>query len=268
MSSKYSNLLRFGKEFARYKLRGLIRREAIATSPEAKKLASQIRKEGIVLLQNYFSPDEVKLLRAEIDRIIEKQRGGKYLWVDPYGADHRVFGAEVESEAIQKFFSDPFLQSVGEHYFGGKLTNSNTLAARIEAKENNIGSGQGWHRDGNFFQFKALVYLSDVTDQNGPFQILKKSHRLKAVFRDNFVADIDPLNTRIENSIAESFIKENPDCLFSATAPAGTVALVDTSAIHRGKPIDTGTRYSLFNYYYPSFDDVNARRKQFNAVGT
>lgn len=268
MLSKYSNLLRFGNEFARFKLRRLIRRESIQKDPKAQKIAAEIRKEGIALLPGYFSENKVKTLKEDVDRVIEKHRGGKYLWMDPYGADHRVFGAEAESEAIYGFFSDPFLQSVGEHYFGGKLLNSNTLAAKIEAKEKNIGSGQGWYRDGNFFQFKALVYLSDVTEKNGPFQILKRSHRLSSIFRDNLKAKIDPMNTRIDDQIAEKFIQENPQCLFSVCASAGSVALVDTSAIHRGMPIQEGVRHSLFNYYYPSFENASERRKQFNAVGT
>ena len=31
----------------------------------------------------------------------------------------------------------------------------------------------------------------------------------------------------------------------------GTLILVDTSLIHRGKPIEDGTRYAITNYWYP-----------------
>ena len=52
------------------------------------------------------------------------------------------------------------------------------LAARLDYKPNNKGSGDGWHMDSPFSnQFKAMCYLSDVRSVNGPFQILKGSHK-------------------------------------------------------------------------------------------
>ena len=49
-------------------------------------------------------------------------------------------------------------------------------------------------------------------------------------------------------------LAKDPDRLITLSAPAGTMVLVDVSAIHRGSPVKVGRRYAMFNYYYPSYD--------------
>ena len=43
---------------------------------------------------------------------------------------------------------------------------------------------------------------------------------------------------------------------------AGTLILVDTSLIHRGKPLVNGCRYALTNYYYPYYQ-INSMKNRF-----
>src|SRR6185437_16980073 len=85
---------------------------------------------------------------------------------------------------IAAFHGDEFLRGAGEAYGGRALVNHTTLAARLRARPGNLGSGQGWHRDAFHFQYKAMVYLSDVGPDNGPFQLLDASHRAAQVFFD------------------------------------------------------------------------------------
>ena len=46
------------------------------------------------------------------------------------------------------------------------------------------GSGGSWHRDSYLRQFKSLIYLNDVTDENGPFQVLTDSHKTEQIKKD------------------------------------------------------------------------------------
>ena len=55
---------------------------------------------------------------------------------------------------------------ITKNYSGPKVILETTLAAKLSHKKGNLGSGQGWHRDSYFRQFKAMAYLTDVKFKN------------------------------------------------------------------------------------------------------
>lgn len=231
------------------------------------KIVTDLRNNSFSVIPNYYSEEKCTQLRNEIDILIEMRRKNNNLWVDDFDADKRCFAAETDSEMISEYYNDPFLLSVAENYFGGKMENSNTLAARIDYKPGNIGSGQGWHRDGNHFQFKAIIYLCDVELENGPFQIVNGSHKFSRVLRDTLIMGAEPLNTRFSDDQVQKLINKHPDDYKILTAKAGTLVFADVSSIHTGKPLmEGGYRYTLFNYYYPSYDNLEERREFFKNI--
>lgn len=125
-----------------------------------------------------------------------------------------------------------------------------TMANRVEAKKNNLGSGGGWHRDDINFQFKAIIYLCDVDNNNGPFQLLENSNTFLSMIKDSIKSKFNILNTRIKNNNIALLDQKRVKTI---TGKAGTLILVDTSLIHRGKPLINGFRYALTNYYYPYY---------------
>jgi hypothetical protein len=262
IGSIYQNLkAKLFYEYSKYK-----NKEPYAYNREVQDIVSQIRENSFAMIPNFYSEEECQILRDEIDTLIEKRRAEKNLWMDPFEADHRCFAAELDSEVIAKFHNDPFLLSVAENYFRGKIGNSNTLAAKIVYKKGNIGSGQGWHRDANHFQFKAIVYLCDVDIVNGPFQIIKGSHKLGRVLRDTVIMDAEPLKTRFSDKQVNRLIDRYPDDYKVLTARAGTLIFADVSSIHTGMPLsEGGYRYTLFNYYYPSYM-LEPMRKMFQNI--
>jgi predicted 2-oxoglutarate/Fe(II)-dependent dioxygenase YbiX len=46
---------------------------------------------------------------------------------------------------------------------------------------------------------------------------------------------------------------DNESQIVTATAKAGTLVLFDTNCIHRGKPIQSGFRYAITNYYQDAY---------------
>lgn len=231
-----------------------------------ENIVNQLKIKGFYVIENYYNKELCKELISEIENIQEKYRNTEFLQIDNQNSDHRLFGAENASKLIREFYSDEFLLDIGSRYLGCKLLNSNTLATKLVYKPNNIGSGGGWHVDSHHFQFKAIIYLSDVDEGNGPFQIIQNSHRSGNVLRNIKTMDIDTLTTRYKDGQVKKVIDENPDNLITLTAKAGTLILVDTSAIHRGKPIETCTRYTLFNYYYPIWINIKIMREKFNTI--
>lgn len=229
-------------------------------------IIDSLKTKGYAVVENFYSEQKCRALREEIDRIHKLHENDGFLWTDKYDADKRVFGAEVDSDLIREFYEDEFLLDVAQNYFGSTMFNSNTLAAKIDATAHNIGSGQGWHRDAHHFQFKAIVYLSDVTIDNGPFQIIEESHRSGNALRNMVTMGIKDMTTRYTDEQIQKVIDEDLSKYKILTGKAGTLVFADTSSLHTGMPIKKGHRYSLFNYYCPSWENKEGKRRYFNCV--
>jgi hypothetical protein len=226
-----------------------------------ESMLMQLNVHGYAILHDYLDRQTCEKLCKTIDQSIQLYPSS--VWKGVAGADERIFGVELLGGTLFKFFNDPFLIEIGSLYFKNKLANLLTLANRIRYKPDNIGSGEGWHRDANHFQFKAIVYLTDVNDDNGPFQLIRNSHKYFQTIKDIFYMDVDvPLQTRFTDRQIDTLIARDPNRIVTIKARAGSLILVNTSLIHRGAPLLSDERYAIFNYYYPS-DEVEGRKNNF-----
>ncbi len=210
-----------------------------------QNLLRQLEENGVAVIPNYFSPQECKEMRQEID---------KYENIAMvYDNDKRIWGINKFSRIFnEKFSKNKLFKKIGEHYENDELILETTMAAKLYYKPGNLGSGGGWHRDSYSRQYKAIAYLSDVTEKNGPFQYITNSHKLENIKREilkfkrkKIIANYP----RFSEEDIERYIKEFNAKIMTYTGTAGTVLLVDVRGIHRGKPIEEGIRYSVFNYY-------------------
>lgn len=175
-----------------------------------------------------------------------------------------MFGVESVSAQLGEFHNDPFLKATGERLGGTSLYNFATLGARIDATAENNGSGDGWHRDAHDFQFKAILYLSDVGPENGPFEYVSGSQKKWRAALDTAVGDFAPApNTRYEPALVDRLLSRYGRAPDRFVAKAGTLLLVNTSGIHRGRPLQSGSRYALTNYYYHPYQIDRDRVRNF-----
>ncbi len=223
---------------------------------------NQIRKQGYSIIHNYINSELCHQYREEVNHIINNYPQYLHKNIE----DQRIYGAENISTKIKSFSSDSFLQKIATTYNHKKTRAAFTLAAKLPYSLSNNGSGGGWHRDSCIKQFKAILYLSDVSEKNGPFQLVSHSNNLKFKLLDNKQVNQPCMAYRYTNNQIEKIIGINPERLITFCAPAGTLILVDTSCIHRGKPIEEGNRYTLFNYYYPIKQINNELLKQFSPL--
>jgi len=226
----------------------------------AMKVVKEVDEQGYSVLPSFFDADFCSSLRNEVDQLIASYND--ILWVDKYDSDRRIFGANEVSEKIDSFYSNPFISEVTSRYERGRIKSGFTMAARMKWKPNNLGSGGGWHRDdATRKQVKAITYLSDVNENNGPFEYLTGSHKPFDVLKKQWGYDLKFNQNRFSDEVVGEMIKDHPERLHTFLAPAGTVIIVDTRGIHRGKPMKNGSRYALTNYYF--LGEVSAHiRKQ------
>lgn len=219
----------------------------LLTKGDSLDYLAKLEADGICIVENFWSEESCARARGEVDRIIEQYPN----YVNGNAkADQRVYGANNASELIAAFANDLMLVSVASAYNHVSTIPAFTLAARMPTSRDNQGSGEGWHRDAFLRQFKAILYLSDVGPSNGPFQMIRDSHRGKRVVSDMCAGHLKYMQYRLTNPEIEQIIADDPARKITYTARAGTLILVDTSTLHRGQPIEDGTRYALTNYYF------------------
>ncbi|CAM8386077.1 Phytanoyl-CoA dioxygenase [Candidatus Methylopumilus planktonicus] len=236
--------------------------KAEVKSTQNKIILNGIKKNGFFVISNYWSEEKCTAVIKEIDMLLKTQK--KY--IHPASkSDLRLFGAENLSSHISTFCNDKFIVDLASSFSRKPVKTAFTMAAKLPFSFENLGSGEGWHRDNHFEQFKAIIYLSDVDEDNGPFQIVRNSHRLFAKVFALYLSKSKYMNYRYsENDIKA--ITSSDNNILTLLGKAGTLILVDTSAIHRGKPIKRGVRYALTNYMFsvPRID--KALFKQFSPI--
>jgi hypothetical protein len=242
-----------------------LRADLLHHRPDFAALLTSVERDGIAVIPEYWSEDKCAQGRAEIDRLIFAYPNVVRRFSG--GSDKRMFGVESVSPLLAEFHNDAFLRGTGEILSGLALYNFTTLGARIDATPDNNGSGDGWHRDAHGFQYKSILYLSDVSDINGPFEYLPGSHkRWRAAF-DTLIGDLPPApNTRYESAAIGRLVGRFGIKLRSFPGRAGTLLLVNSSGIHRGRPLRSGTRYALTNYCYHPFEVGEERIAQFSPL--
>ena len=214
---------------------------------EEQNLLKEIQKNGYVVISNFFDKELCKACIKDMDKMYENNKD--YIHKSDY-ADYRIFGAEELSENIKKFSDHKLLNKLANTYNAVPTCCGFTLAGKIEATGHQYGSGGPWHRDSYFRQFKSLIYLTDVDENNGPFQIIRGSHKINQITKDTKSGNLESMQCSFNQEIVDKILKDEPDRFNTLTAKAGTVVLVDTSAIHRGTPLKTGVRYALTNYFF------------------
>lgn len=225
-----------------------------------------LKANGSVVIPDFLSSEECDAIKQSIEHRIEdfrakqnslddskqtkfgwEQEDGCSVWKDRNEADYRIFKAELVHPLIAAFNSSKEILDVGAAYLETDIFVKFTMSNRLEFKENNLGSGGGWHRDMVYKRgFKAMVYLTDVDEQSGPFQYLPGSAAANFHFAKVIKAD----QYQFTHEELLQIIGGDESKIVTCTARKGTLLLFETNMIHRGKPIESGhTRVAMTNYH-------------------
>lgn len=210
-----------------------------------------LREYGYFISPGFLSRELCNEMISDIDKCLDNENSHINIWSDEVGADQRVYFIESINNKFKSFYEEPYFREVLASYTGIQEPKGFVLAARIDAVSGNIGSGGGWHRDSPVHhQTKALCYLSDVHQNNGPFQYISKSHSKISVISAYVKGIFRPGQYRFTNENIQQYIDRSGQEIVEINAGAGTLVFADTKGIHRGKPITEGRRYVLFCYFW------------------
>jgi len=214
---------------------------SIANAKE-KALLSDIWENGFTVIENYKAPEFCDTCIQDFEKGREK-----FPTFVQRKDDIRLYGLEHYSSAVRSFFDDPFIYNLAKLYTRKKIERVFSLVNKVE-KVGEFGSGGGWHRDWFFHELKALLYLNDVDNSKGPFELLKGSHRLKWMMKDIQTGRLSFNQNRLDENI-NPILKKYPERHVSLTGKKGTLVIFDVTTIHRGAPLKGDCRYAITMQY-------------------
>jgi hypothetical protein len=215
-----------------------------------EEFGSALYNQGILIAPEPLATNEI----GEIDQACTDVlvRYPEYVAHESNDADRRIYGIDrlVDVRAINALAKK--LLPLARQFYGVWDVKYFCMFGEIKATDNNVGSGSGWHRDSPFrHQFKCIVYLTDVTDRNGPFEYIPKSHAFKEVEGVSNVLKSQLNQDRFEDQDISNLVKNKLlDPVSSITGTAGMILYADTRGLHRGKPLVAGMRRAITYYFY------------------
>ena len=261
----------FKTRFA-YFLYSLLRRPVVNTYLELKRRRrlidqnvcrfEELREQGYTIVANYLSAKDCDHAVANLKKAFEK-----YTSYDHETEDRRIFGIEQTLPVARKLAQEIDFLELGELVNREYTYCAFTLAGWLQAGHGG-SSGNGWHRDAFFSQFKAMVYLTDVTMDNGPFELLPGSHKLSSVLSGISKAGIGHNQNRLSDEEVSRLEEVLGTPRKTLIGNAGDLILFNSSTVHRGRPIDSGERFALTNYYFPISRDPRSVFEQFSPLLT
>ena len=229
--------------------------------PQSLDIINDLKTKGYSQINNFFNKDKCESIIKHINDVIST-KPESIQW-DKTNTDARIIGAENNNKIIYDFHTNQKLLDISNIFYGEHAVHFFTMAARLRFNGENLGSGNGWHRDSYSPQFKVMLYLSDVESSNGPFEYFPNSHSINHMRSLNKFIKQKKLSKRYDHELIDAFSKKFKTSWKQFSAKAGSAIFFDSSGLHRGSPILAGDRYALTIYSMRKRSINDAKYKKF-----
>ncbi len=210
-------------------------------SDQVDQLVSELEQNGIVVLQNLLTPQQLGGMQESFALRLRRLRWNNfdgYQKTEPYR--HMVEDVLTLDQGFVEAALHPLVKDVLHRYLGARFELTEAKGWKSIPTKRDF---HGWHGDAWYDQehhkeipreVKLAIYLTDV--RSGAFNYIKGSHRKQhpRMVRGSELVDVPP------SQIVELLGR------------AGTAFLFDTSGIHRqGVPMLEPRQAIFYNYHDP-----------------
>lgn len=228
---------------------------AVSMTETWERALLEVQETGLAIIPDFWTEEQCAAARSDFDGLLAAP--GSPIWQDNTASDQRIHGFERHSESGKVFLQDENIRMVKRAYYSADpdLLEEFAMMNKVICQPGNLGSGGGWHRDAvHEQQLKAIMYLSDVTVDNGAFEYLLNTHEKSSIYKTIQENDIGYAQNRFTEAEIAGILAKNGATYpkQTVTGKAGTLIISDTSGIHRGSPIREETRYAITQYIFRS----------------
>ena len=173
-----------------------------ALAPVVRRILHDLKASGIAKVDGFWSREKALKLGEDLSqecrvraqgRSAETIKAGRTLTaaedIQVRAGGTRWNGVEKGSSALMADFGEhPIVKAAATLYWGRckverlafqeSFPDESLNQMLSEGKRYEVGLGRGWHVDTWSHSLKAFILLSDVEEENGPFQHVSGSHRL------------------------------------------------------------------------------------------
>jgi len=257
----------------------LLSKVTVTNSKSLISITNCLREYGICILPNYISDeicDSVRnscMTRAEVGDDLDFEDGSYRRYDGPKTTkplqDKRVYHIDCFNEDMLKFKDDSFLKMICKRYYGDVNDYSVHVQMYDRQQFNNFPT-RGLHIDS--FQtstFKAMLYLNDVEEKDGPTSYIIKTHKdyeLRRLKKDVWGPGYEFEDTEHKEKHPTNFSKselgeDRLNNYVKVIAKKGSLILFDTWGVHCGTEVKVdGDRHIVVNYYN---EGKNLKRSNF-----
>lgn len=215
--------------------------------------------DGILFIPNFFEKKIVDQISQEIkhtmfDLYEDKYEGDlKNHRFENYGV-YRLLDVDRISPTSKKFFDLDLVNQLAKAYVS-KDTISFQRMVEFKPLPGYTSVSDNWHFDDWKHRFKAFLYLSDVSNEEGPFTYLKGSHNQNLEWRkrkevEYFIYGKQKGSYGYFLPDEVEYIKKKYNLkVAECNAEAGSLIIADTRGLHKGNVLRKNHRLLLANYF-------------------
>jgi ectoine hydroxylase len=182
-----------------------------------EKLLKDYEQDGYVCLHNYFSPEEVARIKAQLPDVFAEDSPRRVL-EKSNGIVRSVYGSHTTNQLLSRLVRHPRLVEPAR-----QLLDSDVYVHqfKINAKAAFGGDLWQWHQDYIFWRnedgmgaprvVNVAIFLDEVTEFNGPLFLVPGSHR-------EGVIEVPPSERRLAESDGAQAYRHSPSWINNLTA--------------------------------------------------
>ncbi|MEQ1760392.1 MAG: phytanoyl-CoA dioxygenase family protein [Vicinamibacterales bacterium] len=227
---------------------------AFVTPDNIDRARSALYDSGVLLLPAVFDAEFCQAARVFMDAHQPDDRTESNYG----GSELRIWDAHKRDQLMLAFWSacNGFVSALER-----KPAEAFTLLAirnrPIPRDDEKLILGR-WHIDSFRRQIKVFAFLTDTTNETGPFEFVPGTHsalfKARRLVNGDYITPGDVLTgkrsyARLDDALIDR-LGENTAQPVPVLCKAGTVMAIDTSAIHRARPCTAGERYVLTAYFH------------------
>lgn len=215
-----------------------------------------LKEKGIAVIENYFSEEEMSLLKEEFDIILNTEIKGIVPIDYSLGQGKVIHKLNVDFSNLPKtksiFYNNDFKQ-IADRY----IKVENELNREIFVVKDVVGSKH--HANDMHFDvvatFKFFIYLTDTNEQNGAFCCVPGSHKRTAKIREELGSKISYDNRYLSRDLPYS-----EDEVISVNGKAGTLIIFDTDVFHKAGHVSEGERLVMRGHTRPKVKETEVTK--------
>ena len=227
----------------------------------------QFWRDGVLTVENAVTPEQLQGLKRDFDGWVEESRAHEA----PYGEtlDGRIRfdvqpGHSADNPASRRVqapteVSDAYYEAMANSRMTDMVADLIGLdvklhRTKINSKLPGAATEVKWHQDflftphSNSDVVTALLMVDDVTDDNGPLEVLNGSHKgqLHSIWQDG------TFTGAVDEKVAADMQAASVKCM----GPAGSVCLMHTRLAHGSVPNRSDDPRTLFICVYSAGDAI------------